>query len=225
MLNKDYNIENLWVVHKCVNNIRESFICRDTEKGLVEIFSGSIQNLEKGKYHLTPLSKYYDVLVRMFYAYQDLSNLLNKFNEINDLGFIRFYSSTNTYSKEFKIEKNKWYKYELLKYYNLNKLFIVQKEEDLNMCRYSNLLNSYIDIFTKQRMTGNIILLNDYLNNNNIKCDYKRLNTYSLLRLYQKINIVSKYLNGFTEDIVINELKSKGLYEKSKIYKIKKKLP
>ena len=227
MKNKDYCIEKLWLVHKRYDGFRESFICRESEKGLVEIFSGSLISLEKDKFYLVPLSTYYSPITRMFYSYKDLSSLLNKLNRIIYLNFIKSYNPNNDYTKlkEFTTQPVKWYKYELLKWYNLNNLFIVNNDNNLYMCRYSIIINSYIDIFTDKKIDGSVCLLTDFLKINGIKCDYQKLNIYSLLRLYQKINIVNKYLNRNTEEIVINELKNKGIYEKSRIYKVKKKLP
>ena len=99
MKNKDYCIEKLWLVHKRYDGFRESFICRESEKGLVEIFSGSLISLEKDKFYLVPLSTYYSPITRMFYSYKDLSSLLNKLNRIIYLNFIKSYNPNNDYTK------------------------------------------------------------------------------------------------------------------------------
>lgn len=226
-----YNIEKLWLVRK-KGNIKESFICRVTDFGLIEIFSGSVINLERGNYYINPLSKYYDDITRMFYTYQDLISLLKKNIELNNLNFIRYYNSKVNYKDYYKFitETVKWYKYELLKCYDLKSIFIVKEKDSLKMCKYSSIFKTFIDLFTQEKIiiSSNIsyIPLINYLNDNSIDCIYQKLNVYSLLRLYQQINIINKYLKfNNSDEIVIDELKNKGIYEKSIIYKQKKKLP
>ena len=208
-MKKDYNIEQLWVVHKG-NNIREAYICKKTDNGFQEIFSGSTLNLDEGKYYLTLLSKYYDRLIRMFYVYQDLPSLMEKFNEINNLDFIRFYDSKNNY-KYFKFinEPVKWYKYELLKWYYLCNLYIIDNNY-IHLCRYNMFSNNYVDIFTSENINGKSILLTDYLKINNIECNYQRLNIYSLLRLSIQVNMVNNFIrHDNIDEIVIEKLKNK----------------
>ena len=57
----------------------------------------------------------------------------------------------------------------------------------------------------------------NYLNKYNIKCDYKKLNMYSLLRLYHEINRIKDFYYKDIDlfDIVLFELNMYGIYEDS----------
>lgn len=95
------------------------------------------------------------------------------------------------------------------------------------MCKYNPYLRKYIDIFTNLEMNSDriksVVDISKYLKENNIKCNYQKLNIYSLLRLYHEINRVNDFINidNNLEELVANELQKRGIYKKSKLYKKK----
>lgn len=229
---KEYNIEDLWVIHKIINKKREIFICRRTDRGLEEIFTNSIIPFINKKDYITPLTKYYKPVERLYCSFYNKKELLQKYNEINLLDFIRNYSLKKNYNSdiEYNEEFFKWYQKELLKTYYLNKIFIVKEEFDgkeiIHLCKYNIVLRRYIDIFTNYKVDNIKIkyILSDYLKENNVKCDCQKLNIYELLKLYHEINIFNDFLRfDNVEDLVIKELNNRNLYEKSKIYKQKQR--
>lgn len=232
MIKRYYSIENLWVIHKKDNSFRESFICQKTENGFLELFSRKYFDLKKEKFYIAPLVKYFSADMRIFYTYQDLVSLLKKFNEINYLEFIRFYDCKKNYKDnlQFVCDSLKWYKCELLNNYHLNKLYVIDllenDKDNLYMCKYNIMLRRFIDIFTGEKILINndesVLSLIDYLNSNNLECNYHYLDLYSLLRLYNRLNNYHNFL-GYDnlDELVINKLIENEMYDKSIIYKQK----
>ena len=214
---KKYRLDELYILYKKINGVNEAFICCKFDSYFIEIFSDVIIDVS--------INDYIESLNCDFYSfYIDSVMLLKEYNSINHFNFLKNFDINKDYKHidvlSDALKYNKW-SYQFLKKYNLNKLFVINDNNFIHICRYSFILKKYIDIFCGKRLYGSVIPFCDYLNKYDIKCDYKRLNVYSLLRIYHEINRIKDFICDGVDikDIVLYELNMYNLYEDSKLYK------
>ena len=215
---KKYKLDELCILYKRIDGINEAFICEKLNDYYVDIFSSAIMNYNIGDY-VEEMSRY------SYARYMDSFLLLRKYNEINHIDFLKKIDKNKDYSHLDIFSDadtyNKW-SYQFLKQYNLNKLFVIKHNDYIYICKYNPLLSKYIEIFSgKSFNNDSSTSLCDYLDNYGIKCVYKKLNMYSLLRLYHEINRINDFCLKDKDimDIVLFELNMYGIYDDSKLYK------
>lgn len=213
-----HKLDELYILYKRIDGINEAFICEKINNYYVDIFSNTIFSFNLGDY-VEEMSKY------SYSYYMDSFLLLRKYNEINHINFLKNFDKNKDYSHLNILSDadtyNKW-SYQFLKQYNLNKLYIIKYNDYIYICKHNPFSKKYIEIFSGKIFNNDSsILLWDYLDNYGIKCDYKKLNMYSLLRLYHEINRINDFCFKDIDimDIVLFELNMYGIYDDSKLYK------
>lgn len=199
-----YKKSELYIVHKTIDNMDEMFLCIKIIDCYRDIFTNCL--FENGQFKsVDSISNYYVPMENNNGEY-DLTYWFFKYNYIKEMHY-RNYREINPLS-DIDIY-NHWYNLELLKKYNIKKLFLIKSDnsKQIHMCKYSIILKKFVDVFTlmeiETTINDSIMLLDDYLNLNNIVSKNLRLNLYSLLRLYNyinskensKLNHKSKYLS------------------------------
>lgn len=225
-----YSISNLFVVYKNILGVNEAFICEKCfETNMYrEIFTKTI--IESSDDDVVKcLCDYYPLILRVGSEFSvSLADLLNKYNDINHVNYLLNYVeesySFNTNIFSDAEEYNKFNVFNFFNKYDIKKIHLVKTDGNkLSICKFSPIFETFINIFTKDRFNQNLKIgdqtLADYFSDNNIICNYSKLSSYSLLRVYNELNRLN-YVESCSnlEQAIKKELINRGIYNKSKIY-------
>lgn len=115
---KEYNIESLFVVRKCIDGVNEAFICEQIGNIYQEVFTKCFMYVNSED-TVEELSNYFPLLLRIGGITRNKNSLLHKYNEINHVDFLCNYDNDNENIINDVLtdadDYNKWHNLELLK--------------------------------------------------------------------------------------------------------------
>lgn len=201
MKDNRYKLEQLYIVNKKIGDVDEAFLCVNVIDNFKEIFTNAYIEINDDDV-IEPLSNRFNsercLNDKNPYSLKYWLSVYKNINFCNDANNVAV-DDVNIGALSDAEVFNHWHNLVLLKKYKLNDLYIVENSKrDIYICRYSAIFQKFIDIFTGEKFDPASLSFSfeSYLIENSINCEYKKLNIYSLLRLYHEI-IKIEYLDNY----------------------------
>lgn len=218
-----YKLKDLKVVKY---NINEYYMCEYKDDCYTELFTKKVLDTNNIS-EVESLSDYYSIIDILSGSYKGtLESLFWKYFAIVRHKVLLDYDKDNNQNISCLDRDDN------VKMYSLDKYCYIEVERNVGrskysknyICKYNTVTNQFIEFFTHEKINSKYVKSITPICNNDICNKYmnyassKKVSAFNLLKIYNELNKLD-IINNYTEDDIVEELKNKGVYEESKMYK------